>query len=256
MDTTRIAFLHLAPAVGQIASNRELIERAIFTAAQAGASWILTPELCVCGYAFPEVIGTEWILPQPDPWMERICTLAASLHVTLFLSHPERDDHTGKLHNTVFAITPTGDIVGKHRKINVIPISEAWSTSGETATPIPVPPVRVGVLICADAYSMRHSQNLKAQGAELLVSAAAWAPGEHGPSGEWEQCTRETGLPLLVCNRTGKDRTLDFTRAISGVFKDGECLLAFQSEHSMIFLIDWDWRTQSLALTEYNTIEL
>jgi len=256
MEICRIAFLHLAPEVGQIASNRALIARAILKAAEAGASWILTPELCVCGYAFPEAIGTEWILPQPDPWMQRMCDLAASLQVTLFLSHPDRDEQTGKLYNSVFAITPTGDIIGKHRKINVIPISEAWSTSGEAATPILVPPVRVGVLICADAYSMRHSQSLKAQGAELLVSSAAWAPGEHGPNGEWEQCTRETGLPLLVCNRTGKDRTLDFTGAISGVFKGGERLLAFRSEHSAIFLIDWDWKNQNLASPEYNTIEL
>lgn len=37
----------------------------------------------------------------------------------------------------------------------------------------------------------------------MLISSAAWAHGFHGPNGEWERCTQNAGLPLLVCNRTG-----------------------------------------------------
>lgn len=47
-----IAFLHLVPRPGDLADNRQLVERAITTAAGAGATWMLTPELCVCGYEF------------------------------------------------------------------------------------------------------------------------------------------------------------------------------------------------------------
>jgi predicted amidohydrolase len=97
---------------------------------------------------------------------------------------------------------------------------------------------------------------LHAQGAQLLVSAAAWAPGLHGPNGEWERCTEETGLPLLVCNRTGPDRTLDFTRAESVIVKDGKRLLSFSSERSAIVVIDWNLQTQNLAKPEYQTVYL
>ena len=41
----RIAFLHLAPVPGDLAGNRRLIETAVLQAAQAGAAWVLTPEL-------------------------------------------------------------------------------------------------------------------------------------------------------------------------------------------------------------------
>jgi hypothetical protein len=80
---------------------------------------------------------------------------------------------------------------------------------GTQAVAIPVPPfTRVGMLICADAYTSEIARNLQAQGAQLLVSAAAWAPGHHGPNGEWERCTHDTGLPLIVCNRDRTGRSI------------------------------------------------
>jgi hypothetical protein len=95
-----------------------------------------------------------------------------------------------------------------------------------------------------------------ARGAALLVSSAAWPPGFHGPNGEWEGCTRDTGLPLLVCNRTGPDRTLDFTAGESVIVKDGQRLLTFRAERSAILAIDWDPNTQSLATPAYQRVDL
>ncbi|MGH7233806.1 MAG: carbon-nitrogen hydrolase family protein [Nitrospiraceae bacterium] len=255
-QTLRIALLHLAPVPGDVAHNRRLIEKAVTTAAGLGAAWITTPELMICGYSFADAIGTEWILPQPDPWMTAFCRLVAQFQVTVFLSHPERDRQSNKLHNTLFVIAPDGAILGKHRKINTLKIgSESWSSPGERVTTIAVPPFNnVGLLICADAYSLGNCTSLQAQGAQLLVSAAAWAPGLHGPNGEWERCTEETGLPLLVCNRTGPDRTLDFTRGESVVVKDGKRLLSFSSDRSAIVVIDWNLRTQNLATPEYQAV--
>ena len=124
-------------------------------------------------------------------------------------------------------------------------------------TPIPVPPVgNVGLLICADAYTPTIATNLKAQGAQMLVSAAAWGPGMHGPNGEWERCSRETGLPLLVCNRTGMDRTLRFTAAESLVVQDGQRLCSFTSERSAMFLIAWDLETQTCVTAEHQRVDL
>lgn len=254
----RIALLHLAPISGDLEYNRRLIETAVTTAAGLGAGWIITPELCVSGYQFADQIGTDWILPQPDLWMTRLCQQVAHLRVTVFLSHPERDRQSNKLHNTVFVITADGAIAGKHRKINTWRVgSEAWSSPGEQIAPVPVPPFdSVGILICADAYPPEFAGRLKDQGAQLLVSAAAWGPGLHGPDGEWEQRTRETGLALLVCNRTGAERTLSFAGAESLVVKDGQRRLSFRSERSAIVTVDWDMNTQNLATPECQRVYL
>ena len=254
----RVALLHLAPIPGDIVSNRRLVETAVTAAAKLGATWIITPELCICGYAFTDRIGTDWILSQPDPWMLDFCRLVAQLQVTVFLSHPERDRLTAKLYNSVFVIAANGVILGKHRKINTLRVgAESWSSPGRQAAPILIAPVgRVGVLICADAYSPGVAKSLQAQGAHVLVSSAAWAPGLHGPNGEWERCTRDTGLPLLVCNRTGPDQTLNFTEAESVIAKGGQRLLSFRAERSAIFIIEWNLQTQTLAIPEYQTTYL
>lgn len=257
-ESLRIAFLHLAPRLGDLTSNRQLLEAALSKSAELGANWVLTPELCICGYSFAERIGADWIAPQPDPWMKRWCELTARLRVTTFLSHPERDLQTGKLHNSVFVINDHGKIVGRHRKINTLRVgSESWSSPGEQATSIPLLPFHgVGVLICADAYTPWIAKSLRAQGAQLLISSAAWAPGLHGPQGEWERCTADTGAPLLVCNRTGADRTLNFHAAESVIVKDGQRLLSLSAKQSTIFMIDWDVAAQTLASTTYQCITL
>ncbi|MER3424638.1 MAG: carbon-nitrogen hydrolase family protein, partial [Nitrospiraceae bacterium] len=105
-------------------------------------------------------------------------------------------------HNTVFVIDDKGAIAGSHRKINVLRVgSESWSSPGDQAAPVVIPGFgSVGILICADACSPKIAGRLKTQGARLLVSAAAWTPGFHGPGGEWERCTTDTGLPLFVYN--------------------------------------------------------
>jgi predicted amidohydrolase len=256
--TLRFALAHLAPIPGDLAHNRRLVETAITTAARVGAHWIVTPELIIPGYTFADRIGTEWILPQPDPWMMYVRELAARRGMTVFLSHPERDRRSKKLYNSVFVIAPDGTIAGTHRKINTLRIgSESWSSPGDNAIPVPAQPLgNVGILICADAFSPGIAGSLKARGARMLVSSAAWAPGLHGPNGEWERCTKDTGLPLLVCNRTGPDRTLDFTRADSVVVKDGQRLLSLSSERSTLFVVDWNLQTQDLATRQYRRIDL
>lgn len=253
----RIALLHLAPVPGELDHNRKLLASAIDAAIAAGAEWIVTPELCTCGYSFADRLGTDWILPQPDPWMIELIRRTDSRGVTLFLSHPERDACSGRLFNTVFVIAG-GALLGRHRKINALHTgSESWSSPGTEAVPMPAPPLsRVGILICGDAFSPRIAESLKNQGARMLVSAAAWAPGFHGPSGEWERCSRDTGLPLLVCNRTGADRTLDFTGAESVVVKDGRRLLTFSAATSSVVVFEWDLKARALSSPAYQIVSL
>lgn len=115
MDILRIALLHFAPRPGDVVHNRRVIETAVAHAGNLGASWIITPELSLSGYTFAADIGTGWILPQPDPWMRDFCRLVARLHVTVFLSSPERDAHSNKPYNSVLVIAPNGTIVGTQR---------------------------------------------------------------------------------------------------------------------------------------------
>lgn len=250
MKTGKIALLHLETVPGAIERNRYVIVEAIKHAAATGAEWIVTPELAVCGLQFAHVVGTDWIQPQPDPWMQRVCGLVKTVKLTVFLSCPERDGT--RLYNTVFVIDSTGKIIGKHRKINVASDSLSWSSPGDVVAPIECDGVKVGVLICSDVYTSNIARALRFEGAQMLVSPASWGPGIHGPNGEWEERTHETGLPLLVCNRTGAEKTLDFWNAPSLVVQDGRRVLAHTSKKSAVLTFNWDFDGMMLSSSRYS----
>ncbi len=250
MRTGTIALLHLETVPGAIEQNRRLIVEAIKHAATIGAAWIVTPELAVCGLQFAHIVGTEWIQPQPDVWMQQVCKLVRTLKRTVFLACPERDGP--RLYNSVFVIGPTGEITGKHRKINVASDSLSWSSPGDSVAPIECNGIRVGVLVCADVYTSNIARAMKFEGAQMLVSPASWGPGIHGPNGEWEQRTHETGLPLIVCNRTGAEKTLDFWKAPSLVVKDGTRLLVHTSKKPAVLTFNWDFDAMRLRSSKYS----
>ena len=244
----RIALLHLAPEPGDVAANQRAVERGLAEAAGAGAHWVLTPELAVSGYTFAEQEGIDWICPQPDPWVELLLSTLAQSRQTLFLGLPERDPGTGALYNTLLVLGPDG-VLGRHRKVLTLKGgSDAWSSPGDRVVPVEVAPVGpVGLLVCADACEPFLARTLAAQGARLLLSAANWAPDRHGPVGEWERVTRDTGLPLIVCNRTGPGRKLDFRAAQSVVIVGGQCIFEHASPEPALILLDWDFTSGRLA---------
>ena len=253
MRKLRVSFLHLAPVTCDIGHNRKLVERAVNVAADDGADWVVTPELCIPGYLFLKQIGTDWITPQPGPWMEEFCQLVKKRNLSVFLSHPERDPSTDKLYNTVFVINEQGRIVGKHSKIKALRGAEGWSTAGTEIMPVECGGVQAGILICADAYKNEVAQELKDNGAELLVSPVSWGPGRCGPDGEWEQRSLDTGLPIMVCNRTGEEaEELDYREAESVVAKNGKRLLTATSDRSVVLSFDWDMDAMAVLSEDFD----
>src|ERR1700704_1403055 len=134
MKTGRVALLPLSVLPGAIEHNRSVLEEAGKHAAATGAQWIITPELATCGLQFARIMGTNWIEPQPDQWMKRFCRLVGGLKRTVFIGCPERD--SGRLYNSVFVINSRGEIIGKHRKVNVKSDTFSWSSPGEVVVPV------------------------------------------------------------------------------------------------------------------------
>ena len=75
-----------------------------------------------------------------------------------------------------------------------------------------------------------------------------------GPNGVWEDRSRETGLPLVVCNRTGAEPGLSWVEAESVVDLVGRRLFTFQSPETRVFLVDWD--RQKMTFTEAGSFKI
>jgi predicted amidohydrolase len=254
-QTRTIALLHLAPRPGDVEFNKRLIEAAVLRASSLGAHLIVTPELCLSGYGFRDLVGTTWIAAEQPALLDWAARLARRTGgASLVLGQPEAD--AGTLFNSMIVVAPDGGIAGRHRKIAVLRAgSESWSSPGDRATVVDIPGIgRVGLFVCADMYSKRLVGETAAQGCDLLLSSAAWAPGHHGPSGEWEWASHSTQRPVLVCNRTGRD-VLDFSGARSVAAVDGTIAFGHASPEDSLVLVDWtataralaNWRTVSLG---------
>lgn len=246
-QTRTIALLHLAPRPDDLDANKRLIERAVAQASSLGARLIVTPELCVSGYGFRDLIGTHWIAEQQPALRDWAAHLARGTDgASLVLGQPLAED--GALYNSVIAFAPDGGVIGRHRKIAALRVgAESWSTPGDRPTVVDIPGIgRVGMFVCADMYSQRLVRETAAQDCDLLLSSAAWATGEHGPSGEWEWASRTTQRPVLVCNRTGHD-VLDFSTARSVAAVAGTIAFAHAASESSIALVEWTAVTRGLS---------
>lgn len=198
-----------------------------------------------------------WIQTDLPAILERFCRLAAELRTALVLGSPIFDAQTGKFHNAAILMDEYGQVLGVHHKVLVLPGSvEGWAAPGSEASPVTWRGHKIGLMVCADAYSERLGAELAGQGAQVFVSLAAWAPGEHAPSGEWEQRSKETGLPVLVCNRTGRGATLNFEGSSSVVVVDGRRVAEYTGKSPAILTMDFDasWQPQS-AYFSTHTIE-
>jgi predicted amidohydrolase len=252
----KVSFLHLEPKLGDIEFNRRLIEKGIDIAIAHGAKWILTPELAVTGYYFTEYIGTDWIKPQPEEWLDSLLGISRKTGISIFLSHPEKDEYTGKLHNSVFVLSK-GLFTGRYRKIEVHPGSEeGWSTAGNELEPVDVDGIKVGLLICADTWEGDKAKVLAEKGAQLLIVPAAWPMRQYGPEDRWERRTAETGIPLWVSNRTGREKEIDWRDADSVVAAKGKRYLEICLDYSAVLLFDWDKNTMIPISKEFEVIPI
>ncbi|OIJ19407.1 carbon-nitrogen hydrolase family protein [Anaerobacillus alkalidiazotrophicus] len=252
MRKIKVALLHLLLVAGDLKHNQSLIEKAVKEAARKGADLIITPELATSGLQFTNIIGENWIEHQPNEWMVKFSNFVKSNNTTVFLGCAERSAE-GKLHNSVFVIDKKGRLLGKQKKITRV---DHWSSPGESVEAIDLGYIKVGVLICADAYPKTIASTLAKKGAEILVAPSSWGPGLHGPEGEWEERSIETGLPIFVCNRTGEDKTVVFWDAESSVIKNGERLLSHKSSYSALLMFDWNLDKMDVMNSKFEVLAL
>ncbi|MDU2066088.1 MAG: carbon-nitrogen hydrolase family protein [Sporomusaceae bacterium] len=253
----RIALLHLDLGAGPEEKNIALLTKALTMAAEAGATWIVTPETAMQGYFFSYQKAPASISVQPALNMEPLQTLAAQYQVVLFLCCAETDAKTGINYNSCLVIDEQGVVIGRHRKLHSHGQgAERWATKGTDLVAFPCGNITVGILICADSYFEANARLLQAQGAQAIVVPAAWPPGDCGgpPVIAWERCSAASGLPVWICNQTGRGEVMDMTKAESAVIDQGKLQFAYSGLAEAILLFEWDEMEQRLLSTEFEVI--
>ena len=252
----RILLCHLTLSMGPMDKNLRILERALQIAGDVKAAWVITPETAVQGYHFYKINPRQELDPQPAAYLDPLRELVRKNHQCLFLGAGEFVPEENCNYNTCFVFGPDGEFVGKHRKNHSHGYGgEGWVTNSAVAEPIQVETVKAGVMVCSDAWYMECPLRLKEQGAQVLVDIAGWPISKEcgDPLPSWLRCSKETGLPMILCNQTGKTEWLDFTVGQSVYIEEGVNKLAYSGDDALL-LFEWDETTRTVISKDFMVI--
>ncbi|TEB07817.1 (R)-stereoselective amidase [Pelotomaculum schinkii] len=192
-------------------------------AAGAGARIILNTELATAGYAFESRDDIAPLMETiPGPTTRAFGRIAKKYECYICIGLPEVAPGTGIFYNAAALIGPKGRVLGRHRKVAPAFRENLWAARGNL--PILVAQTefgKLGVMICADAYSYKPARVAALEGARLLLVPANWPPDHQNPEKFWRARAAENGIYVLACNRTGKDKSMDCRSAESFIIDTG-----------------------------------
>lgn len=196
---------------GQRDANLARADRMIRRAADAGCSIVVLPECSDLGWTSPSV--PDLAAPIPGPHSDVLATAAREAGIYVVCGLTERDGE--RIYNAAVLISDEGEILAKHRKINVLGIEQHLYSTGDRLTVTETPLGTIGIDICADNFSdsLVFAHSLARMGAQLILSPSAWAvPADHSneqdPYGDtwrvpYETLSRLYGIYVVGVSNVG-----------------------------------------------------
>ncbi len=218
--TLTICVAQLNFFVGDLGGNvRKIVDAATQAYAQ-GARLLLTPELSLCGYAAEDLFLRPAFIAACDDALSGLAAQLAGLKgMAVVVGHPSGGDTrtrsvSTQLRHNAASVLRDGQVVARYAK-RQLPNYQVFDErryfspgdgvcvfeAGEGADR-----VRVGLLICEDAWFEEPAELSRQAGAELLAVINA-SPFHIGKGYEREavmaQRVRATGLPLVYAHLVG-----------------------------------------------------
>lgn len=238
----KICVAQLNYCVGDMPGNAQKIIDAARTAYQDGARLVLTPELAICGYAAEDLFLRPSFIQACDDAVNRVARELAGLKgLTVVVGTPTHGD-SGKGLRTKSVEVPQrhnaarvlreGCVVDTYAKRELpnyqVFDERRYFTPGQGSCVFQAgegdAAVRIGLLICEDAWFEEPARLARQAGAELLVVINA-SPFHLGKGDERElmMCRRSlaTGLPLIYAHLVGGQDEIVFEGRSFALQADG-----------------------------------
>jgi predicted amidohydrolase len=189
--TVRLAMGQMVVEGGCPEANLTRAEEMIRRAADAGCDIVVLPECLDLGWGDPS--ARRLAQPIPGSHSDRVCTAASRAGLYVVAGIVERAGD--RLYNSAVLISPQGEILLKHRKINELTIVQDLYATGDRLQVVETSLGTIGVNICADNFpsSLVLGHSLARMGAQMILSPCAWVveadhDNERDPYGElWKE---------------------------------------------------------------------
>lgn len=245
----KIKIIQENPTVGDISGNIKKIQEEIDKASSSDIDLLVFSEMFVSGYP-PEdlVIRADFI----NKIQESIKKLSSDAkNISLLFGAPTKKEQ--KTFNSAFFIE-NGEITEIYSK-KILPNYKEFDErryffSGENNSIINFKGINIGLSICEDIWSKDFTQELVAEGAELIINLSA------SPYTKTKKETRERmlneyfdllGVPIVYVNQVGGQDELIF---------DGSSLIIGSEQSKLISLKSFDIDSEELVVTKKDKISL
>jgi nitrilase len=193
-STVKVAVVQASPVLFERDATIEKVARLAAEAGTQGARLVLFPEALVPAYprglSFGAVVGSRspqgrqtwqryWAnaVDVPGPATQVLGAAARQANAFLAVGVIERQSQAsgGTLYCTLLYFSPTGELLGKHRKLKPTASERlVWGEGdGSTLTVLDAGFARVGGLICWENYMPLARMALYAKGVELYLAPTA-----------------------------------------------------------------------------------
>jgi len=266
--TLSICVAQLNFVVGDLEGNARKIVDAAHRAYAAGVRLLLTPELSICGYAAEDLFLRPVFLAACDDavkWLTR--ELAGLKDLTVVVGHPKAIERGFARSRSVAApfcynaasVVREGQVVATYAKRELpnyqVFDERRYFQPGQDVCVFDAGPsdarVRVGLLICEDAWYERPALQTRAAGAELLAVINA-SPFHAGKGMEREKIMRERvqscGLPLVYAHLVGGQDEIVFEGHSFALDGHGHVAARAPGFIEDLFTIQVQRRTEGLTL--------
>jgi len=249
--TLKICVAQLNFVVGDMAGNAQKIIDCATQAYADGARLVLTPELSLCGYAAEDFFLRRSFITACDDALKTVSAALAGLKgLHVVVGHPSGTDERTRSVSVqrrfnMASVVCEGRVVASYAKRELpnyqVFDERRYFLPGHQPCVFEVEGVKVGLLICEDAWFEQPAQEAKASGAELLAVINA-SPFHVGKGDEREQAMRlrvqATGLPLVYAHLVGGQDEVVFEGRSFALNADGALAGRAPSFEAASFTVD------------------
>ncbi len=253
----KIAVAQLNLTVGDLGGNADKIIAAARAAYAQGARLVLTPELSICGYPPEDLLLRSVFIRACGEAVDRVATeLADLVGLHVVIGHPEGSDTRSKSlaisqRTNQATVVSGGKRVASYAKRELpnyqVFDERRYFAAGDTACVVDIEDavggvVKVGLLICEDAWFDAPCQDAKVMGAQVLAVMNA-SPFHVGKQAErmarMQGGALLTGLPLVYAHCVGGQDEIVFDGGSFAVHSDGSIASRAQNFAEEVWLVDW-----------------
>ena len=273
--TVSISIAQLNFVVGDLQGNAQRIVRAAREAHGRGVRLLLTPELALCGYAAEDLFLRPAFVDACDDALKTVARETAGLSgLRIVVGHPARRPGAERTRSVsvpglvnAASVVCDGQITHTYAKRELpnyqVFDERRYFAPGNTPCVFDVPGhdgqlVKVGLLICEDAWFHAPAADAKAAGAELLAVINA-SPFHVGKGGERETTMRErvadVGLPLVYAHLVGGQDEIVFEGRSFALNADGSLAARAPSFSEAAFDVALDGGRLSGAMAPDASVE-